>query len=89
MGAGHSFGVEPPVISVGNLESKFVILEIIFSNINIKAITGTIMEWFTFGFLFFLTAHFPADIAIGFQLVPDLGKVVFGFCNGKRSLNGL
>ena len=46
------------------------------------------MEWFTFDFVF-LTAHFPADIAIGFQLVPDLGKVVFGFCNGKRSLNGL
>ena len=64
MGAGHSFGVEPPVISVGNLESKFVILEIIFSNINIKTVAGTIVERFTFGFLFFLTVYFPADVDV-------------------------
>lgn len=30
MGAGNTFGMEPPVISVGEFEGQFIVLEIIF-----------------------------------------------------------
>ena len=46
MGTSHVFGMEPPIVASSEFESKLIILEVVFSNINIIAITGNIVEWF-------------------------------------------
>ena len=38
--AGDAFGMEPPVISGGECEGQFVILEIIFSYVNMKTVAA-------------------------------------------------
>jgi hypothetical protein len=40
VGAGDAFGMEPPVISCGEFEGQFVILEIIFPYINMEAVAA-------------------------------------------------
>lgn len=41
-----AFCVEPPVVSNSEMESQFVVLQIIFSNIHMITIAGNIVEWF-------------------------------------------
>lgn len=43
MGAGNSFGVEPPVIAVGNFKCDFLILVVVFSNIDIKSVSRAVV----------------------------------------------
>ncbi len=40
MGAGDAFGMEPPVVTGGEFEGQFIVLEIIFSYINMEAVTA-------------------------------------------------
>ena len=79
VGAGHSFGVKPPVISGCELESQLIILEIVFSHIDIKTVTGYVVERFGFrlGFLAFFVCVVTFDIAVLSELFLDLGKVTF------------
>ena len=44
VGTRHSFCMEPPVISGCKLESEFIVLVIIFPNINIIAVGGAVVE---------------------------------------------
>ena len=44
VGTGHFFGVEPPVVSCGELEGKLVVLVVVFAYIDIVAIAGNIVE---------------------------------------------
>ena len=79
MGAGHFFCMEPPVISGCELKGQFIILEIVFSDIDIKTITGYIVKrpGFRLGFLAFFVCIVTFDIAVFSQLFLDLGKVTF------------
>ena len=44
MGACHFFCVEPPVISGCLLKGQLIVLEVVFSYKDIKAVTGNIVE---------------------------------------------
>ena len=76
MGTGDSFGVEPPVVAGGKAESQIIVLEIIFTYINMVSVTADIMER-TAGDFHFFVAAFPADVAIFNQFFPDLNQVLF------------
>ena len=71
--------MEPPVISSCELESQLIILEIVFAHIDIKTVTGYVVERFGFrlGFLAFLVGVVTFDIAVLGELFLDLGKVTF------------
>ena len=43
VGTRNAFGVEPPVIAVGNLEGHFLILVVVLSNIDIKPVGGAVV----------------------------------------------
>ena len=43
MGSGDLLGVEPPVIRVGEFEGEFVVLQVIFPDIDIIAVGGPVM----------------------------------------------
>ena len=79
MGTGHFFRMEPPVISGCELESQLIILEIVFSHIDIKTVTGYVVERFGFrlGFLAFFVCVVTLDIAVFGKLFLDLGKIAF------------
>ena len=72
--------MEPPVISGCELESQLIILEIVFSHIDIKTVTGYVVERFGFrlGFLAFFVCVVTFDIAVLSELFLDLRKVTFG-----------
>ena len=72
--------MEPPVISGCKLESQLIILKIVFSHIDIKTVTGYVVERFGFrlGFLAFFVSVVTFDIAVLSELFLDLGKVTFG-----------
>ena len=80
MGTSHLLCMEPPVISGCKLESQLIILEIVFSHIDIKTVTGYVVERFGFrlGFLAFFVSVVTFDIAVLSELFLDLGKVTFG-----------
>ena len=88
MGAGYLFGMKPPVIACGKLEGKLVILEIILTHIDMKAVPGEIVE----GAAFFLPrALFVlafSDVAGFIKLPPYLCKIGFVFRYGKCILDG-
>ena len=79
MGTGHFFRMEPPVISGCKLESQFIILKIVFANINIKTVTGYVVERFGFGlgFLALFIGVMTLDLAVFGKLFLDLGKITF------------
>ena len=79
MGTSHLLCMEPPVISGCKLESQLIILEIVFSHIDIKTVTGYVVERFGFrlGFLAFFVCVVTFDIAVLSELFLDLGKVTF------------
>lgn len=52
MGAGNFLGMEPPVITGGNLEGEFIILVIILSHIHMEAIAADIVEGLLAAFCF-------------------------------------
>ena len=69
--------MEPPVISGCKFEGKFVILIVIFSNINIVTVGGAVMERTALDFGFFV-CFFAPDIAVFDELFLDLHKVILG-----------
>ena len=62
VGAGESFGMEPPVAAVCELEGDFFVLEVVFSHVDIETVSGAVVEGFAFIFDFFLRG-FSSDIA--------------------------
>lgn len=48
MGAGNALGMKPPVPAVGDLEGQFLVLQIVFSDINVKAVAAEIVEGLAF-----------------------------------------
>ena len=72
--------MKPPVISGSKLESEFIVLVIIFSDINIIAVGGAVVERPAFDFGFFVRL-FTLDIAKFDQFLFDLYEIVF--CQGN------
>ena len=68
--------MEPPVVSGCKLESEFIVLVIIFSNINIIAIGGAVVERLALDSGFFI-GLFALNIAKLNQLLFDLYEIVF------------
>ena len=62
MGAGGSLGVEPPVVAGGKFKGQFIVLEIIFSHIDIVTVGGAVMEG-AGGDLYLFPRILSADIA--------------------------
>ena len=90
MGTGHFFGVEPPVVSCGELEGKLVVLVVVFAYINIVAIAGNIVEGLGLHLHFgaFFVSVMAFHVAVLHQLFLDLGKVAFLSGNIKGIGNG-
>lgn len=44
VGTGFLLGVEPPVVAGGEFEGQLVVLEIVFSHIDMKAVAGEIVK---------------------------------------------
>ena len=74
MGAGNALGMEPPVISGGEFEGQFIVLEIIFSYINMEAVTAQVMEGLA-GDLRFFCAALSADVTALGQFLLDLHQI--------------
>ena len=74
MGTGNLFGVEPPVVPVGEFEGKLVVLEVVFPHIDMKTVAAHIVEGLTGDFYFF-GAALSADIAALDQLLTDLHQI--------------
>ena len=68
--------MEPPVVSGCKLESEFIVLVIIFPNINIIAIGGSVVERLALDSGFFI-GLFALNIAKLDQLLFDLYEIVF------------
>ena len=80
VGTRCSFGVEPPVTSIGKMESQFFILEIVLSYINVISVTGQIVEWLALKLYFFLR-EFTADISTLSQFLLNLCQIIFTECD--------
>ena len=83
------FGMHPDIISLCELKGQFFILVVVFSYINIVAITGNIMEGFGFH-LHFGTFFVFADILIKkgismFPVEPISGKMLDYYVGRKDS----
>ena len=61
MGAVRFFRVHPDIIALGKFECQVIVLKVIFSNINIKTIGGTVVVR-----LALLTGILPASLGMGF-----------------------
>ena len=76
MGAGDSLGVEPPVAAGGKAEGQLFVLVVIFSHINVIAVTAYIVEGNAGDFhLFPPGGAFSADIAAFDQFLADLDQI--------------
>ncbi len=91
MGAGHFFGVKPPVVSGGELEGKLLVLYIIFADVNVEAVRGNIVKRLAFGAFgtFFVRGRFAADKPRGYKFFFYLDKVVVRGGNVERGGNRL
>ena len=76
MRAGDTFGVEPPVISRGNLEGQLLVLVIVLAHIDVETVGGQVVEG-TAGDLRLLSLPIVAlDIAVFRQLLLDLYQII-------------
>lgn len=80
VGTRCSFGVEPPVASIGKMESQFFILEIVLSYINVIAVAGQIVERLALKLYFFLR-EFTAYISTLSQFFLNLCQVILTKCD--------
>ena len=87
VGAGRSFGVEPPVVPCGKVESQFIVLEIILPDIHVIAVRRNIVEWLT-GDLDFLFGKFAPDVSGRDQLFLELRQVVLPACHFQCIYDG-
>ena len=73
MGAGDTFGVEPPVIACGKFKGQLFVLNIILTDVYMKAVRGNVMQRFACDFLLFLifAAAFTSDITEIHQFLFD------------------
>ena len=67
--------MEPPVIADGKFEGQPVILQIVFSNINMKTIGGNVVKRPACDLLFFGPSITAADVAVFSQLFLDLYQI--------------
>ena len=77
--------MEPPVIPNCKMESELVILQIIFTDIDMETVTGDIVERFIFyfDFLFCISA---ADVSWIGQFFFDLSEIILSQGNVQCSL---
>ena len=80
VGAGHSFGVKPPVVAGGKFKRQFLVLVIVLPDIDVISVGGTVVERFALN-LGLLVGALPADIAVFDQFFLDLHEIVFRECN--------
>ena len=76
MGAGHSFGVKPPVVAGGKFKRQFLILVIVLPDIDVIPVGGAVVERLALDFGFFIRL-FALDIAKFDQLLFDLYEIIF------------
>ena len=79
--------MEPPVIAGCKLEGQFIVLEIVFANINMEAVRIDIVKRMALEAGFF-RIPFPTDITAFHHFFPDLCKVILRLCNIERILDG-
>ena len=80
VGAGHSFGVKPPVVDGGIFNRQFLVLVFVLPDIDVISVGGTVVERFAL-ILGLLVGALPADIAVFDQFFLDLLEIVFRECN--------
>ena len=87
MGTRHAFGMAPPLVDCGKFEGEFVVLVVVFANVNIETITASVVERLADKTLL-LFSTFAADLAVFHQFFFNLIQVFFFFCDIKSSQNG-
>ena len=80
VGTRRALGMEPPVSTIGKMESQFFVLKIIFSYINMIAVAGQIVEWLALKLYFFLR-EFTAYISTLSQFLLNLCQVILTKCD--------
>ena len=80
MGTRRALGMEPPVSTIGKMESQFFVLKIIFSYINMIAVAGQIVEWLALK-LYFSLREFTAYISTLGQFLLNLCQVILTKCD--------
>ena len=88
MGAGNSFGVEPPVISSRDLEGQLLILVVVFSNIDIKSVSRTVVIGTAGDFRFFGTKRTFFYKSEFHQFFFDLNQIFFTNSNIQCGADG-
>ena len=88
VGAGHSFGVKPPVVAGGKFKRQFLVLVIVLPDIDVIPVGGAVVERLALT-LGLLVGALPADIAVFDQLFLDLHEIVFRECNIERGCDAL
>lgn len=68
MAARLAFRVEPPVVAGGEFKRKFLVLEVVLADINVKAIGRAVVERMGGDFLLFPCRSLAADVAVLDQL---------------------
>ena len=76
VGAGDSLGVEPPVIASGHLKGQLLILIIVLSHIDVKAVGGKVVERPAGDPGLFPLAVMALDIPIFRQFLLDLDQIL-------------
>ena len=68
MAARLAFRVEPPVVAGGEFKRKFLVLEVVLADINVKALGRAVVERMGGDFLLFPCRSLAADVAVLDQL---------------------
>ena len=90
MGTRNALGVEPPVAAGGETERQLIVLIVVFSHINMKAVGVHIVQRTAFFLHFVLFAAAPClQISVGCQLISDAVQVLLGFREIQGTLDGL
>ena len=88
MGTRNSFGMEPPVIAVGNLEGHFLVLVVVLSNVNIEAVCGAVVIRTAGDLRLFGTVGTFLHKAEFHQLFLDLYQIVLLQCDIQGGTDG-
>ena len=82
--------MEPPVAAGGNFEGNHFVLEVIFSNVHVKAVRRKVVQRLC-GLLLFLSSRrsVMAEIAVVFQFLPDFLQILFVAGDLQRCRNAL
>ena len=88
MGTRNSFGMEPPVIAIGNFEGHFLVLVVVLSNINIEAVCGAVVLRTAGDLRLFGTVGTFLHKAEFHQLFLDLYQIILLQCDIQGGTDG-